>query len=338
MPDAPAGAAPLLEVRGLKVEFRTGKRVVRAVNGVDFEVSAGETLAILGESGSGKSVSFEAVLGILESPPGFVTGGQARYQGRNLFDLPARERRSMCGRHIGMIFQDPLSSLNPVFTIGWQLAEMVRVHLDVPKDAARDRAVELLERVGIPSARDRYEDFPHQFSGGMRQRVIIAMALAVDPALVIADEPTTALDVTVEAQILDLLRKLQSEQGLGLILITHSMGVVAEIADRVVVMYAGKIVETGSVGDIFKRPAHPYTLGLLGSIAHIGDTDQRLVPITGQPPDLGSIPSGCAFHPRCPFAKDRCGTETPSLRSASDTGQSSACHYIEEVTASYGKG
>ena len=251
--------------------------------------------------------------------------------------MPGRERRSLCGRRLAMIFQDPLSSLNPVFTVGWQLAEMVRVHQGVSKDAARKRAVDLLERVGIPSASDRFDDFPHQFSGGMRQRVVIAMALAVDPELIVADEPTTALDVTVEAQILELLKSLQREQELGLILITHSMGVVAEVADRVAVMYAGKVVETGSVVDIFERPTHPYTLGLLGSIAHIGDTDQKLVPIVGQPPDLARIPSGCAFNPRCPFAKDRCRSDPPSLRSIAGSGQTSRCHFVEEVVAVRGK-
>jgi oligopeptide transport system ATP-binding protein len=324
---------PLLDVRDLCVEFRMGERRVNAVNGVSFHVHPGETLAILGESGSGKSVSFEAILGILDSPPGFVTGGIALYRGRDLFTLPARERRSLCGRHLAMIFQDPLSSLNPVFTVGWQLAEMIRVHQGVSKDATRKRAVELLERVGIPSARDRFDDFPHQFSGGMRQRVVIAMALAVDPELIIADEPTTALDVTVEAQILELLKSLQRAQALGLILITHSMGVVAEVADRVAVMYAGKVVETGSVDDIFERPAHPYTLGLLGSIAHIGDTDQRLVPIKGQPPDLARIPSGCAFNPRCPFAKEPCRSDSPSLYSIAGSRQTSRCHFVEEVLA-----
>jgi len=328
---------PLLDVRDLRVEFRLGERMVNAVNGVSFHVHPGETLAILGESGSGKSVSFEAVLGILDSPPGFVTGGTALYHGRDLFTMPGRERRSLCGRRLAMIFQDPLSSLNPVFTVGWQLAEMVRVHQGVSKDAARKRAVDLLERVGIPSASDRFDDFPHQFSGGMRQRVVIAMALAVDPELIVADEPTTALDVTVEAQILELLKSLQREQELGLILITHSMGVVAEVADRVAVMYAGKVVETGSVVDIFERPTHPYTLGLLGSIAHIGDTDQKLVPIVGQPPDLARIPSGCAFNPRCPFAKDRCRSDPPSLRSIAGSGQTSRCHFVEEVVAVRGK-
>jgi oligopeptide transport system ATP-binding protein len=330
----PGTAVPLLEVRDLRVEFRTGERVVNAVNGISLHVHAGETLAVLGESGSGKSVSFEAVLGILDSPPGRVTGGAALFRGRDLFALPPRERRSLCGRHLAMIFQDPLSSLNPVFTVGWQLAEMVRVHAGASKEAARKRAIELLERVGIPSARDRFDDYPHQFSGGMRQRVIIAMALAVDPELIIADEPTTALDVTVEAQILELLKTLQREQGLGLILITHSMGVVAEVADRVAVMYAGKIVDSGSVDDLFERPAHPYTLGLLASIAHIGDEDQTLVPIAGQPPDLARIPPGCAFHPRCPFARERCRVEMPALRPVAEARQTSACHFAEEVLAS----
>ena len=324
-----ATAGHLLEVRDLVVAFRTAARTVRAVNGVSFHVDRGETLAILGESGSGKSVTFEAILGILESPPGFVTGGSAWYRGRDLLALPAPERRALCGRRLGMIFQDPLSALNPVFTVGWQLGEMFRVHQGLSRRAARERTVALLERVGIPGARERVDDYPHQFSGGMRQRVVIAMALAVDPDLVIADEPTTALDVTVEAQILKLLRDLQESQGIGLILITHSMGVVAEVADRVVVMYAGRVVERGSVRDIFREPAHPYTRGLLASIPRTGA--RRLVPIGGQPPDLARIPSGCAFHPRCAIARERCRVEAPPLQSFADGRRASACHYFEEV-------
>ncbi len=329
--------ASLLDVRDLQVEFRAGRRIVKAVNGVDFHVSRGETLAILGESGSGKSVSFEAVLGILESPPGFITGGIALFQGKDLFAMPPHQRRAMCGRRIGMIFQDPLSALNPVYSVGWQLSEMFRVHQNLSRGAARDRAVALLEHVGIPGARERIDDYPHQFSGGMRQRLIIAMALSVDPDLVIADEPTTALDVTVEAQILALLKTLQQEKGIGLILITHSMGVVAEVADRVAVMYAGKVVETGPVGDLFEHPAHPYTMGLLGSIPRAA-VGERLIPIPGQPPDLARIPKGCAFHPRCPFAREVCRAETPVLQSFAEE-RATACHFDKDalVSASTGK-
>jgi oligopeptide/dipeptide ABC transporter ATP-binding protein len=329
MAERPAEDAPLLDVRDLRVEFRTGQKRVNAVNGVSFHVRSGETLAILGESGSGKSVTFEAILGILESPPGFVTGGVAAYRGEDLLTLPMAKRRALCGRRLGMIFQDPLSALNPPFTIGWQIGEMFRVHQGLSRGEAEERTIALLERVGIPGARERVHDYPHQFSGGMRQRVVIAMALAVDPDLVIADEPTTALDVTVEAQILKLLRTLQQDRGIGLILITHSMGVVAEVADRVVVMYAGKVMETGTVRDIFREPAHPYTRGLLDSIPRRGA--QRLVPIRGQPPDPASIPPGCAFHPRCRLARERCRTEVPTLHAFADGRRASACHFFEEV-------
>jgi len=326
--------APLLEVRDLRVEFRTGQRRVQAVNGVSFKIAAGETLAILGESGSGKSVSFEAILGILDSPPGFVTGGAALFRGRDLFSLPAAERRAMCGRDLGMIFQDPLSALNPVYTVGWQISEMYRVHRGLSRTDAEQRSISLLEAVGIPGARARVNDYPHQFSGGMRQRVVIAMALAADPALVIADEPTTALDVTVEAQILKLLKILQEEKGIGLVLITHSMGVVAEVADRVTVMYAGYVMESGTVRDIFRNPAHPYTRGLLDSIPHARG-GSRLIPIPGQPPDLARIPPGCPFHPRCGFARDICRVETPPLHEF-DAGRTSACHFFDEVLQASG--
>lgn len=326
--------APLLDVRDLHVEFRTGRRRVKAVNGVSFRVRPGETLAILGESGSGKSVTFEALLGILDSPPGFVPAGSAYFRGEDLLTLPMTRRRALCGRRLGMIFQDPLSSLNPVFTVGWQIGEMFRVHQGLSRREAQARAVALLQRVGIPGARERVHDYPHQFSGGMRQRVVIAMALAVDPDLVIADEPTTALDVTVEAQILKLLKTLQTDRGIGLILITHSMGVVAEVADRVTVMYAGRVMESGSVRDIFHEPAHPYTRGLLESIPRRGGRATRLVPIRGQPPDLAHIPSGCPYHPRCTFARDRCRTESPPLHIFADGRRASACHFYEDVMGS----
>jgi oligopeptide transport system ATP-binding protein len=322
----------LLAIRDLRVEFRTGQRVVNAVNGVTFDVRSGETLAILGESGSGKSITFEAILGILDSPPGFVTGGQAVFEDQNLFELGAGQRRAICGSRIGMIFQDPLSALNPVYTAGWQIAEMFRVHRGLSASAANRRAVEMLELVGMPDAERRANNYPHEFSGGMRQRLVIAMALSVDPLLVVADEPTTALDVTVEAQILALLKSLQKEKGVGLVIITHSMGVVAEIADRVCVMYAGRIVETGDVETIFDDTAHPYTLGLLNSNPH-SMSGQRLTPITGQPPDLADIPAGCPFHPRCAYAKDICRAEEPMLSRGQSPGHAVACHFSERVAA-----
>jgi oligopeptide transport system ATP-binding protein len=321
----------LLEVRDLSVEFRAGGRRVRAVNGVNLHIDPGETLAILGESGSGKSVTFEATLGILPSPPAYVTGGSAYFRGENLFALPPARRRAICGRRIGMIFQDPLSALNPVYTVGWQISEMFRQHGGLSRAAAHAKAISILDRVGIPQAADRVNDHPHQFSGGMRQRVVIAMALAANPDVVIADEPTTALDVTVEAQILDLLKELQRELGIGLIVITHSMGLVAEVADRVAVMYAGRIVETGTVRELFSRPAHPYTRGLLQSIPRRANRAERLVPIGGQPPDLAAIPSGCAFHPRCQLARELCKTDRPVLASVGTKGRTSACHFATEV-------
>ncbi len=320
----------LLEVDDLRVEFRTRDGVVRAVNGISYDLDAGETLAILGESGSGKSVSAQAVMGIIDSPPGFVTGGAIRYRGRDLLRMSARQRREIRGDHIAMIFQDALSALNPTFTVGWQIAEMFRVHRAMGKQEARDRAVELMERVRIPSARDRVNDYPHQFSGGMRQRVMIAMSLALDPDVLIADEPTTALDVTVQAQIMELLAELQAEFGMGLILITHDLGVVADVADRVAVMYAGKIVETASVTELYARPAHPYTEGLIASIPRLDQKGQQLSPIRGAPPSLMRIPPGCPFHPRCPYVRPVCKHDEPPLYDVGP-GRRSACHFFEEV-------
>lgn len=325
-------ADTLLSVRDLSVEFQTTARRVRAVNGVNLEVHRGETLVVLGESGSGKSITFEAVLGILDSPPGKVTRGQAVFEGRNLFTLSPRERRALCGNRIGMIFQDPLAALNPVYTVGWQLAEMYRVHRGLSPAEARRRSVELLKLVGIPAPEVRIDNYPHEFSGGMRQRLVIAMALAVEPQLVIADEPTTALDVTIEAQILRLLKDLQQRTGIGLVLITHSMGVVAQIADRVNVMYAGRVVETGDVRSVFKTTSHPYTLGLLRSIPYRMH-GRKLVSIGGQPPDLAAIPAGCAFHPRCPLARDLCRAQRPELRPVAGATNHSACHFAEEALA-----
>ncbi|MFI6353182.1 ABC transporter ATP-binding protein [Streptomyces sp. NPDC050743] len=319
----------LLEVRDLQVEFRTRDGIAHAVNGVSYEVDAGETLAVLGESGSGKSVTAQAVMGILDTPPGKVTGGRILFQGRDLLTLKEEERRKVRGAGMAMIFQDALSALNPVLSVGDQLGEMFVVHRGMSRKDARGKAVELMERVRIPAAAQRVRDYPHQFSGGMRQRIMIAMALALEPALIIADEPTTALDVTVQAQVMDLLAELQREYHMGLILITHDLGVVADVADRIAVMYAGKIVESAPVRDIYKAPAHPYTRGLLDSIPRLDQKGQQLYAIKGLPPNLMHIPPGCSFHPRCPMARDVCRTDEPPLYEVSGT-RGSACHFWRE--------
>ena len=320
----------LLEVDDLYVEFRTDYGVVHAVNGISYTLDAGETLAILGESGCGKSVSAQAIMGILDTPPGFVTGGRLLFKGNDLLTMSAKQQRDIRGEDISIVFQDALSSLNPVFSVGAQIGEMFRRHRGTSKKDAKIAAVELMDRVRIPSAKQRVGDFPHQFSGGMRQRVMIAMAIALDPAILIADEPTTALDVTVQAQIMDLLSELQRETGMGLILITHDLGVVGEIADRIAVMYAGRIVETGATDTVFSAPAMPYTKGLMASIARVDQKGQRLNPIDGAPPNLADLPTGCPFHPRCPRTDDRCRSELPVLREIVP-GRRSACHYAEEV-------
>jgi oligopeptide transport system ATP-binding protein len=332
--DDVAGTAPaaehLLDVQDLTVEFRTDYGTVHAVNGISYHLDRGETLAILGESGSGKSVSAQAVMGILDSPPGFVTGGRICFQGRDLLQLSESEWRGIRGNGIAMIFQDALTALNPVYTVGKQIAEMYRVHRGTSRKEAKAAALDLMERVRIPSAATRIDEYPHQFSGGMRQRVVIAMALALEPEVIIADEPTTALDVTVQAQIMELLADLQAEAGTGLILITHDLGVVAEVADRVAVMYAGRIVETGSIDEVFERPRMPYTEGLLRSIPRADQKGGRLDPIGGAPPNLGRIPAGCPFHPRCPYVRERCLDELPPLYDLGP-GRGSACHFHEEV-------
>ena len=320
----------LLEVDGLSVEFRTPYGVVHAVRDISYVLDRGETLAVLGESGSGKSVTAHTIMGILDTPPGFVTAGEVRYEGRNLLTLSAEEQRKLRGAEIAMVFQDALSSLNPVFTVGSQIAEMYRAHRGTSKKEALGKAAELMDRVRIPDARSRLKDYPHQFSGGMRQRVMIAMALALDPKVLIADEPTTALDVTVQAQIMDLLQSLQAENDMGIILITHDLGVVGEVADRIAVMYAGSIVETGRIDDVFTAPAHPYTVGLMSSIPRVDQRGERLVPIVGAPPSLTDIPSGCSFHPRCPRAEPVCSVEPPALREVAG-GRLSACHFAEDV-------
>lgn len=332
----PAGAAaavaepPLLDVRDLRVEFRTRDGVAKAVNGVSYHVARGQTLAVLGESGSGKSVTAQAVMGILDSPPGFITGGEILFQGRDLLTLRREERRRIRGAKMAMIFQDALSSLNPVLSVGAQLGEMFQVHEGMSRKEARGRAVELMERVKIPAARERVGDYPHQFSGGMRQRIMIAMALALGPDLIIADEPTTALDVTVQAQVMDLLAELQRELTMGLILITHDLGVVADVADTIAVMYAGRIVETAPVHQLYKAPAHPYTRGLLDSIPRLDQKGRQLYAIKGMPPNLTAIPPGCPFHPRCPLARDVCRTDPPPLYEAGP-GRASACHFWKET-------
>ncbi len=322
--------AKLLEVNDLQVEFRMDSGVVNAVNGLSYTLDRGESVAIVGESGSGKSVSAQAIMGIIDSPPGFITGGSAKFRGIELFELPDAERRAVRGDRIAMVFQDALTALNPVFPVGWQIAEMFRVHRGSSRKEAREKAVELMDRVQIPSARDRVNSYPHEFSGGMRQRVMIAMSLALDPEILIADEPTTALDVTVQAQIMQLLSDLQEETGMGLVLITHDLGVVAEVADEVVVMYAGREVERGPSLPVYHEPAHPYTIGLMNSLPRSDVHTERLLPIKGSPPDLMHIPTGCAFNPRCPYAQDICRREVPELDSVAE-GRIAACHFWKEV-------
>jgi peptide/nickel transport system ATP-binding protein/oligopeptide transport system ATP-binding protein len=329
--------APLLEVRDLHVEFHTRDGVAKAVNGVNYTVNAGETLAVLGESGSGKSVTAQAIMGILDMPPGRIPKGEILFKGQDMLKMSGEERRRIRGAKVAMIFQDALSSLNPVYSVGFQLGEMFRVHQGLSKKEARVKAIELMDRVKIPAAAQRVDDYPHQFSGGMRQRIMIAMALALEPDLIIADEPTTALDVTVQAQVMDLLAELQREYNMGLILITHDLGVVADVADKIAVMYAGRIVETAPVHELYKRPAHPYTKGLLESIPRLDRKGQELYAIKGLPPNLTRIPSGCAFNPRCPQATDLCRTEVPALFPVTEQdgaelpGRGSACHYWKET-------
>jgi oligopeptide transport system ATP-binding protein len=323
----------LLEVEDLRVEFRTRYGVAKAINGVSFDLRQGETLAILGESGSGKSVTAQAIMGILDSPPAFITGGEIRYCGSNILALPEEQRREIRGPEISMVFQDALSSLNPVFPVGWQIAEMFRKHLGMNRRDSLERAVGLMERVQIPAARQRVKAFPHQFSGGMRQRIMIAMSIALDPAVLIADEPTTALDVTVQAQIMRLLAELQDERQMGLILITHDLGVVADVADRIAVMYAGRVVEQADVHDLYRNPAHPYTKGLLDSIPRLDQKGETLDAIGGLPPNLTNIPPGCPFNPRCHYAQDICRIDPPPPLREIARHRLSACHFSELLLA-----
>ncbi|MCX4674527.1 ABC transporter ATP-binding protein [Streptomyces sp. BE308] len=320
----------LLEVRDLHVEFHTRDGVAKAVNGVNYSVSEGETLAVLGESGSGKSVTAQAIMGILDMPPGKISGGEILFKDRDLLKLKPEERRKIRGQEMAMIFQDALSSLNPVLTVGQQLGEMFVVHRGMSRKDARARSIELMDRVRIPAAKERVGNYPHQFSGGMRQRIMIAMAMALEPSLIIADEPTTALDVTVQAQVMDLLAELQRELNMGLILITHDLGVVADVADKIAVMYAGRIVETAPVHEIYRAPAHPYTKGLLRSIPRLDQKGRELYAIKGLPPNLLHIPPGCAFNPRCPMAQAVCRTDEPPLYDVAEHRQS-ACHFWKET-------
>ena len=324
--------APLLEVRDLQVEFRTKAGVAQAINGLNFTLHSGDTLAILGESGSGKSVTAQTIMGILDMPPGHIAGGEIRYRGEDLLQMPEEQRRKLRGMDISMIFQDALSSLNPVLPVGWQIAEMFRVHLGFNRKDARARAVEMMQKVGIPAAEKRVWDFPHQFSGGMRQRIMIAMAISLDPDMLIADEPTTALDVTVQAQVMSLLQELQMESRMGLILITHDLGVVADVADKIAVMYSGRVMESADVYTIYARTAHPYTKGLLDSIPRIDAEGEKLKAIPGLPPSLTALPPGCPFSPRCEFATELCREERPELREIAP-GHRSACHHAEKIHA-----
>ena len=314
-------AEPLLRVRGLTTRFKTDRGLVAAVDGVSFDVDAGETVAVVGESGSGKSVTAMSIMRLIPSPPGRIESGEIRFAGQDLLKLTDAEMRAVRGNRIAMIFQEPMSSLNPALTVGYQIAEPVNLHRRLPWRQALDKAVELIGRVRMPDAQSRRDAYPHQFSGGMRQRAMIAMAMACEPQLIIADEPTTALDVTVQAQILDLLKELATKANSALILITHDLGVVARYADRVVVMYAGRVVETAPAAALYKRPRHPYTQGLMASVPRLdSDTTQRLIPIEGQPPDLAALPPGCAFAPRCRLAMERCRVERPVLTEVPGSG------------------
>jgi oligopeptide transport system ATP-binding protein len=327
---SPVTNSRLLQVEDLSVVFNIASGTVKAVDGISYNVNAGETVAILGESGAGKSVSVRAILSLIQSPPGKITSGKMLYRGVDILQLKEEELRRIRGREIAMIPQDPLSALNPVFPIGWQIAEVFKVHERMKNKRANELTIRLLERVRIPDAARRVGDYPLQFSGGMRQRVLIAMALAFNPKLLIADEPTTALDVTTQAQILALLTELQSEYEMGLILITHNLGIVAEYAQRVAVMYAGRFVETGPTRSVLRFPAHPYTMGLKQSLPSINKQDRRLSAIPGAPPDLLHVPTGCAFHPRCQYAqKELCMEVPPSLKPMDD--RHVACYFKKDV-------
>ena len=327
--------APLLAIEDLVVEFTTDDAVVRAVDGVALVINPGEIVGLVGESGCGKSVTAMSILGLIR-PPGQITGGSIHFRGQDLRTMPVAELRRIRGGQIAMVFQDPMTTLNPVMTVGAQIVEALRLHQKISKAQARNRAVELLKMLGVPSAEMGFCQYPHQFSGGMRQRAMIAMAIANDPALLIADEPTTALDVTIQAQVLELLRTTQRPAGAATLLITHDLGVVAELADRVVVMYAGRVIEQAGVGAIFAGPRHPYTLGLLTSVPRVDVEDDELRPIPGSPPDMLAAPAGCAFHPRCPLVAQRCRDQRPPLEEVAD-GHWTACHFHQELIGADGR-
>ena len=328
-----AAARRVLEVRDIRTRFHTQDGVVHAVNGISFDLDEGELLGVVGESGSGKSVTMMSLLKLLPMPPAEIVSGRALLEGENLIALDVERLRRVRGAHVGFIFQDPMTSLNPVLTVGYQLTEPLRVHLGLSRAAARRRAVDLLELVGIPMAASRLSDFPHQFSGGMRQRVMIAIALACDPKVLIADEPTTALDVTIQAQILDLVKRLRRELGMSIIWITHDLGVVAGLADRVMVMYGGLVVERARVNELYARPRHPYTRGLLRTLPRLdGTRSERLESIAGQPPNLARAPAACPFAPRCDHAFERCWKENPALETVVE-GHEVACWLDPETGA-----
>ncbi len=323
---------PLLEVRHLRVEFPTRRATLVALDDVSFDIAPGEILGVVGESGAGKSLTGAAIIGLLD-PPGRIASGEIRFDGQRIDNLSYEGMRKLRGRRIGAIFQDPLTSLNPLYTVGRQLIETIRTHLPLNADEARERAIKLLQETGIPAAEARIDQYPHQFSGGMRQRVVIALALAGEPKLIVADEPTTALDVSIQAQIISLLKRLCKDHGAAVMLVTHDMGVIAETCDRVAVMYAGRIVEIGPVHEVIHAPAHPYTAGLMGSIPAMDDDRERLLQIDGAMPRLTAIPSGCAFNPRCPKVFERCRVERPELQPVAATRAACWLHAAAKVAA-----
>ena len=328
---------PLLSIEDLKTWFYTDDGIARAVDGVSYAIRAGETLGVVGESGCGKSVTAMSILQLVPTPPGKYVGGEIRFKGENLLEKSENEMRKIRGKEISVIFQEPMTSLNPVFRVGDQIGESLRLHEGMTKAEARQRSIELLKQVGIPSPEQRIDEYPHQLSGGMKQRVMIAIALACNPSLLIADEPTTALDVTIQAQILELLRDLQREKGMAILMITHDLGVVAENADHVVVMYAGKVVESAPVEELFENPKHPYTVGLFRSLPRLEQESDRLEVIDGNVPNPLQFPSGCKFRPRCPHANDACAATEPDLNQVGDQHQV-ACHHWEEVFKASGNG
>lgn len=321
---------PVLSVRNLQVEFASRRGTLRAIDGVSFDIAKGEVLGVVGESGAGKSVTGLSVIGLID-PPGRISGGEIHLAGLRIDNLPPEEMRRIRGKRIGMIFQDPLTSLNPLYKVGDQIVETIRTHLNLSEQAARRRAIDILAEVGIPAPEKRIDGYPHEFSGGMRQRVVIALAICAEPELIIADEPTTALDVSVQAQIISLIKRLGRDHGTAVMLVTHDMGVIAETSDRVAVMYAGRVAEIGPVQDVVRNPLHPYAKGLMGAIPTLAGDDKRLVQIPGSMPRLSAIPRGCSFNPRCAFAFDRCRVDRPEPL-VSGT-QSVACHLYDSVPA-----